>query len=100
MKNAALFVYIDSMQIEVENKREVLLDDVDPLYIYKLQEGACDTVPRNKVTGLMTREGYKNSAINIMRDHAMDAPIVRIRIEKCTTCCTFFCMLCFDTPDL
>lgn len=50
MKDALVLAYGNSMQFYVQDEREVLLGDVDPLYVLSKKECADNNVSRNNVT--------------------------------------------------
>lgn len=51
-----VFAYRDLMQLDVQNKREVVLVDVDLLYLFDQKEGVDDNVSRNRTSVEMTAE--------------------------------------------
>lgn len=59
LKDVVAFVYVESMQHGVQNKREVLLDDVSPMHISDEKEGTDDIVSRNAINLEMTSDEEK-----------------------------------------
>lgn len=49
-KDTAAFVYGDSLQRDVQNKREVLIGDIHSSYLSDEKENADDNVSKNMVT--------------------------------------------------
>lgn len=69
------FLYFDSMQPDVHDKREVLLGDADPWHLSDGKDGAGDNMSANSITGEMTGEGDGNSTINLLSDYSIYVPI-------------------------
>lgn len=57
--DAVAFLYDASMPCKVLNRRKVLLDDEDWIYIFDEEEGADDNVSRSVIRVEMTERGAK-----------------------------------------
>lgn len=69
LKGADEFVDGDSMQGNVQNKREVLLSDMGPVYMFD------NSVPRNSATVEMTEKGDENNAMGLWPNYSIYAMI-------------------------
>lgn len=95
LKYAVWFLYGDSIQGELRNKREGISGGVDPLHMFDEKAGADDDVSRNAVRVEMTGEEHKNTALDVWPNYSMDAPTVTEEDRKVRTLYfKFFCMLC------
>lgn len=58
-KDAVWFAYVDSMQRGARNKLELLLGDVDSLYMFDEKRGAGHDFSRNTISVEMIEEGHE-----------------------------------------
>lgn len=75
LRHAAAFVYRDSMQREMQNKCEVILSDVDLLYMSTEKECADDNKSKSTVTVKLTGVRNQNIATDIWPVYTIDTPI-------------------------
>lgn len=75
LRDAEAFLCGDLMQCTVQNRREALLGDVDPLYLSHEKVGAKKNMCRNMVTVKMTGDSDENSATDLWPDDSTDAEI-------------------------
>lgn len=76
LKDVVAFSYNNSKQIDVRNKRKVLLGNVNPLYLSDENENADDSMSKTKDTANMTEEGDENSGLDVWPDYVIRALIV------------------------
>lgn len=97
LKDGAMFVYGDSMQRELQNKREFLLGDLNPLCMSDEKDAADDNEPRKIVSVWMTAEENNHSVIDVWPDYSTDTPIEENEDRKvCNLSFEFLCILWFD----
>lgn len=63
--DAVAFAYVEWMMPAVRNKGKVLLDYVDPVYIFDGKKGADDNVSGNMTTVEMIGKGDENSTMDV-----------------------------------
>lgn len=75
LKDAVVVAYKNSMQRVVQNKHEVLLGDVDPLYMFAEKEGSDDNLFTSTISIEVTRYGDENFRMDLRPHFLIDAPI-------------------------
>lgn len=75
MENAVEFAYGGWKKCKRHNKGDILLVDVDLLYMSDEKEGPDDYVSRNTGTTKMTCGGDENKALDTRSDDLIDATI-------------------------
>lgn len=92
-----MFLYVDSMQREMQNNRKVLGNNVDQLCRSDVKSGADDDISRNTITAKIVREPDENSAIKVCPGHSIHASIDGDYGRKVRNLSLkFLCMISFD----